>query len=219
MPTSRLTTRRLVDAIVNNTCSIEDAPTSTPATPSQLGSPAGSLPSSPQPIRAARQTSQLWERFTQGLQPLEPGDCYTCGRPGPCAFRFRMADDEPWAPIDGFCRDRVVAACEFYVFIRNLRLGLYGSRSEQDLYPECTRLRLQMFYAKIGALPWSELDRRVPEKPAWADAAPDAKPQQRAAAPPARDLAWAERPPLSPVSDNIQSNGNPNIVINPTSVA
>ncbi|KAG5455460.1 MAG: hypothetical protein BJ554DRAFT_5119, partial [Olpidium bornovanus] len=32
MPTSRLTTRRLVDAIVNNTCSIEDAPTSTPAT-------------------------------------------------------------------------------------------------------------------------------------------------------------------------------------------
>ncbi|KAI7866018.1 hypothetical protein BDF14DRAFT_1729204 [Spinellus fusiger] len=66
----------------------------------------------------------------------------------PLVYRFRFDAQESWLAMDEYCRDRLVAVCEFYVFLRNIRLGFYSDRSVQDLYAENIRLRLQMFYSR-----------------------------------------------------------------------
>ncbi|KAI9236331.1 MAG: hypothetical protein BYD32DRAFT_361287, partial [Podila humilis] len=76
------------------------------------------------------------------------GGCQCCGRSGPLTHRYRIATSDEWSFIDRFCRDRLVAACEFYIFIRNIRAGLYSTRTIEDLFSESLRLRLQMFYAR-----------------------------------------------------------------------
>ncbi|KAI7876104.1 hypothetical protein K492DRAFT_152022 [Lichtheimia hyalospora FSU 10163] len=115
---SRLSARKVAEAIVMNTCFIEETPVG----------------------------------FAEEQAP-----CQACGRQDqhPLPYRFRTSYFDDWACIDRYCRDRLVAVCEFYVFIRNVRQGYYNTRSLPDLYQECMRLRLQMFYARMGALPWS----------------------------------------------------------------
>ncbi|CAO3642998.1 unnamed protein product [Cunninghamella echinulata] len=84
--------------------------------------------------------------------------CAACGRPkeknnSTLYYQFRLDEKDDWLPIDQYCRDRLVAVCEFFVFIRNIHLRLYSHRSIDDLYSENIRLRLQMFYSRMGALP------------------------------------------------------------------
>ncbi|KAI8341215.1 hypothetical protein BC941DRAFT_510425 [Chlamydoabsidia padenii] len=68
-------------------------------------------------------------------------------------YQFKMDEKDDWLPMDQYCRDRLVAVCEFFVFIRNIHLRLYAHREIGDLYSENIRLRLQMFYSRMGALP------------------------------------------------------------------
>ncbi|KAI8080345.1 hypothetical protein BDF21DRAFT_339778 [Thamnidium elegans] len=91
----------------------------------------------------------LWERFSSANVLLN--SCSACGnlsQSTPLNYRFKLDENENWLPIDQFCRDRLVAVCEFFVFIRNIQLGLYADRTVQDLYAENIRLRLQMFYSR-----------------------------------------------------------------------
>ncbi|KAJ2696561.1 hypothetical protein FB645_006167 [Coemansia sp. IMI 203386] len=107
----------------------------------------------------------LWERFS-GSVAYNPRGCQACGREGQCSYRFRMGSraDSEWIQIDNVCRDRLVAVCEFYGFVRYLRQGIFASRSVMDLYMETIRLRLCMFYARIGAYGYAvELDPNLAE--------------------------------------------------------
>ncbi|KAL1924518.1 uncharacterized protein VTP21DRAFT_4172 [Calcarisporiella thermophila] len=136
----RVNPRKIADAILYNACFIEGAP------PGMMEE----IAKSEQGLRNSALRPMLWERFS------DPGPflgCQACGRTGEMKFRFRISSLDDWLPIDQYCRDRLVAVGEFYVFIRNLHQGLYESRSIQDLYAECFRLRLQMFYARLGAFP------------------------------------------------------------------
>jgi hypothetical protein len=66
-------------------------------------------------------------------------------------FRFRLREQDTesyW--IDRTCRDRLVAVCDFYVFIRHVRLGLQSQKTVQGLFQECVWLRLRMFWARSG---------------------------------------------------------------------
>jgi hypothetical protein len=66
-------------------------------------------------------------------------------------FRFRLKEQDTesyW--IDRACRDRLVAVCDFYVFIRHVRLGLQSQKTVQSLFQECVCLRLCMFWARSG---------------------------------------------------------------------
>ncbi|KAI8058941.1 uncharacterized protein B0P05DRAFT_559133 [Gilbertella persicaria] len=77
--------------------------------------------------------------------------CSACGRSAESVvlnYRFRLDENDTWLPIDQYCRDRLVAVCEFFVFIRNVQMNLYQDRSIEDLYTENIRLRLQMFYSR-----------------------------------------------------------------------
>ncbi|ORX93041.1 hypothetical protein K493DRAFT_224139 [Basidiobolus meristosporus CBS 931.73] len=121
---SRYSPRKLADAVFANTLTIEEAP------PTQ---------------------SLIWDRIS-GVHLGSTKGCQACGREGHCQFRFRISNNDEWVIIDSYCRDRLVAACEFYVFIRNVRLGLFNHRNIDVLWMESLRLRIQMFFARIGLL-------------------------------------------------------------------
>ncbi|KAG0368792.1 rab guanine nucleotide exchange factor S2 [Gamsiella multidivaricata] len=149
----RISARKLTEGICTNTCYIEEA------TPEQVREYERMVQAAQQPPSPARNSvtnkNLLWERLqTQyALYQAPKGGCQTCGRSGPLTHRYRLATSDEWNFIDRFCRDRIVAACEFYIFIRNIRAGLYSTRTIEDLFSESLRLRLQMFYARAGVLP------------------------------------------------------------------
>ncbi|CAO3598580.1 unnamed protein product [Absidia cylindrospora] len=148
---SRLSARKVNDAIVMNTCFIEEAPLG--FADEQARRPVDV------PLKTSAGKSMIWERFSSNSQAGVFAGCQACGRnngdTASLPYRFRISYFDDWACIDRYCRDRLVAVCEFYVFIRNVRQGYYNSRTITDLYQEAMRLRLQMFYARMGALPWT----------------------------------------------------------------
>ncbi|KAI8339222.1 GDP/GTP exchange factor Sec2p-domain-containing protein [Chlamydoabsidia padenii] len=148
---SRLSARKVNDAIVMNTCFIEEAPVG--FADEQSKRPVDV------PLKISAGKSMIWERFSSSGSGHQSGvfaGCQACGRNNDALpYRFRISYFDDWACIDRYCRDRLVAVCEFYVFIRNVRQGYYNSRTTTDLYQEAMRLRLQMFYARMGALPWT----------------------------------------------------------------
>ncbi|KAI8877863.1 hypothetical protein K501DRAFT_259643 [Backusella circina FSU 941] len=149
-PTSRLSARKINEAIVLNTCFIEESPLG-------FAEEQAKRSSGEMPLKISAAKTLMWERFSTNNQGTVFSGCQACGRNDGTAlpYRFRISYFDDWACIDRFCRDRLVAVCEFYVLIRNIRQGLYSSRSVPDLYHEAMRLRLQMFYARMGALPWT----------------------------------------------------------------
>ncbi|KAK3806316.1 MAG: hypothetical protein J3Q66DRAFT_445443 [Benniella sp.] len=149
----RISARKLTEGICSNTCFIEEATAEQVKEYERMVLAAQQPP--PPSRNPASNKNMLWERLqTQyALYQAPKGGCQTCGRSGPLTHRYRLATSDEWNFIDRFCRDRIVAACEFYIFIRNIRAGLYSTRTIEDLYSESLRLRLQMFYARAGVLP------------------------------------------------------------------
>ncbi|OZJ02991.1 hypothetical protein BZG36_03135 [Bifiguratus adelaidae] len=143
-PNPRVSARKIANAIVLNTMFIE----------SSAGHEDDYASRPPdQPLRHSASKAMLWERFSSSPQGPFKG-CHACGRQDyPLPYMFRVNNYDDWSLIDRFCRDRLVAVAEFYVFIRNVRQGYYLNRSIHDLYNESMRLRLQMFYARLGSLP------------------------------------------------------------------
>ncbi|KAG0346658.1 rab guanine nucleotide exchange factor S2 [Podila humilis] len=151
--TPRISARKLTEGICSNTCFIEEA------TAEQVKEYERMVLAAQQPPSPARNSvsnkSMLWDRLQAqyAIYQAPKGGCQCCGRSGPLTHRYRIATSDDWSFIDRFCRDRLVAACEFYIFVRNIRAGLYSTRTIEDLYSESLRLRLQMFYARAGVLP------------------------------------------------------------------
>ncbi|KAG0019925.1 rab guanine nucleotide exchange factor S2 [Podila clonocystis] len=149
----RISARKLTEGICSNTCFIEET------TPEQVKEYERMVLAAQQPPSPARNSvsnkSMLWDRLQAqyAIYQAPKGGCQCCGRSGPLTHRYRIATSDDWSFIDRFCRDRLVAACEFYIFVRNIRAGLYSTRTIEDLYSESLRLRLQMFYARAGVLP------------------------------------------------------------------
>lgn len=140
---SRLSARKMNEAIVMNTCFIED-------TPYGFAEEQAKRPVD-MPLKISAGKTMIWERFSSSGQAGVFAGCQACGRTNDAAslpYRVRISYFDDWACIDRYCRDRLVAVCEFYVFVRNVRQGYYSTRTIIDLYQEAMRLRLQMFYAR-----------------------------------------------------------------------
>jgi hypothetical protein len=138
---SRLSAKKTYEAILLNTCFIEESPYG--FAQEQAKRPYDV------PLRISAAKNMIWERLSTPTTAPFAG-CQACGRNTksdlPYRFRISMLDD--WACIDRYCRDRLVSVCEFYMFIRNIRQGYYNGRTIPDLYQESVRLKLQMFYAR-----------------------------------------------------------------------
>ncbi|KAI8927265.1 hypothetical protein BC831DRAFT_452873 [Entophlyctis helioformis] len=91
--------------------------------------------------------------------------CSTCGRDEEYRFHFKITDvsDETWYPICLNCRDRLVAACDFYAFVRHVRQGLFSTRRPEDLYMESLRLKRTMFYTRVGAAQYINSEQVFPQ--------------------------------------------------------
>ncbi|CAO3686110.1 unnamed protein product [Rhizopus stolonifer] len=143
-PSPRLASKKIVDAILVKTCFIEECPEGFVERQSN------------QKVKEA--TATLWERFT--TNPVFSG-CQACGRrvkgeerKAVLKYRFRISYFDEWACVDRYCRDRLVAVIEFYSLIRHIRIGVYKHQTLLELYQQMSRLRLQMFLARMGALPY-----------------------------------------------------------------
>ncbi|KAG0049361.1 hypothetical protein BGZ83_005846 [Gryganskiella cystojenkinii] len=55
-------------------------------------------------------------------------------------------------PLDRFCRDRVVAVCDFYMFLAHLRQGLLDHQPSLELFRRALLLRHRMGQARIGSV-------------------------------------------------------------------
>ncbi|CEG70466.1 hypothetical protein RMATCC62417_06359 [Rhizopus microsporus] len=144
-PNPRTTSKKIMDAILVKTCFVEECPQ-------------GFVNEECERHLKEEATATLWERFTNGSVFL---GCQACGRKieeeereQVLKYRFRISYFDEWACVDRYCRDRLMAVMEFYSLIRHIRAGLYKFRSLHELYQQMIRLRLQMFLARMGALPY-----------------------------------------------------------------
>ncbi|KAI9257460.1 hypothetical protein EDC94DRAFT_614505 [Helicostylum pulchrum] len=99
----------------------------------------------------------IWERLTSTPQQQQKHqlECSACGKKRRVTtmasyFRFRLNENEDWLLIDQNCRDRLVAVCNFYSFIKHIQMGYYDRQLLNDLYLENVNLRLKMFYSRMG---------------------------------------------------------------------
>lgn len=146
-PQSKLSIKKMIEYLSKQPCFIEH--TSSVSTTTTMA-----------PVNNKPTTSALWDRFNSSNKSIIlSNSCSACGRTSSSSnndtnsgvllnYRFKLDENDNWLPIDQYCRDRLVAVCEFFVFIRNIQLGLYSDRSIHDLYTENIRLKLQMFYSR-----------------------------------------------------------------------
>ncbi|KJH41457.1 GDP/GTP exchange factor Sec2p [Dictyocaulus viviparus] len=66
-----------------------------------------------------------------------------------CPYRVRVAEGSEWHRISLLARNRIAAVCDYYTFIRYLRVGLIKS-GIRDAYFDVMTLRKNMCLAKLG---------------------------------------------------------------------
>ncbi|RUS34023.1 hypothetical protein BC938DRAFT_482789 [Jimgerdemannia flammicorona] len=147
--------RKLIDAIARNCCEIQTYRTST-STPS----PSSSRPATP--TTPTVPTSPV---------PAPKTKCASCGSLRLCEYRMRITSPDPrnptadpltlagaaagrapWLPIDRFCRDRLVAVCDFYTFLSHLRQGLLSHSPVLALYKQSLYYRRKMGLSRVGSM-------------------------------------------------------------------
>lgn len=77
-----------------------------------------------------------------------------------CNYKVRLEDveneeaEQPWHYISDFCRNRVIAVCDFYTYVRYIVQGLVKKKSDaHDTFCHINRLRRNMNLARLGFEP------------------------------------------------------------------
>ncbi|GES75855.1 guanine nucleotide exchange factor for Rab-3A [Rhizophagus clarus] len=154
--------RRLLDAIMKNQCEIQTI----------YFSSSNSTPISSQ----ISNTSITRQNSYQEPPPSPKVKCGLCGHLRSCDFRMRLSGPDAavppsattmsssrtsrfsvtgtpgWIPLDRFCRDRVVAVCDFYTYLSHLRQGLLANSAVWTMYKQCLKHRRKMGMARVGSL-------------------------------------------------------------------
>ncbi|KAJ3277114.1 rab guanine nucleotide exchange factor S2 [Terramyces sp. JEL0728] len=157
----RTSTKKFIDAIVLNHCFIEEM------TPEQITeleqrdeknkkASQLSLEKEPPTPSTSLFNKTMLERLSNALSttptPLEFGGCSTCGREEKYQYWFKITDvqEDSWYPICLNCKDRLLAVCDFYRLIRNIRQGLYSTKQPEQVYLEILNIKRKMFFTRIG---------------------------------------------------------------------
>ncbi|KAJ3260336.1 rab guanine nucleotide exchange factor S2 [Boothiomyces macroporosus] len=157
----RTSTKKFIDAIVLNHCFIEEM------TPEQIKeledrdeknklASQQSLEKEPPTPSASLFNKTMLERLSNALSttPVLPntGGCSTCGREEKYQYRFKITDvqEDSWYPICLNCKDRLLAVCDFYRLIRNVRQGVYSTKTAEQVYFEALNIKRKMFFTRIG---------------------------------------------------------------------
>ncbi|KAF9280368.1 hypothetical protein BGZ68_007290 [Mortierella alpina] len=92
------------------------------------------------------------ERNACEIELWKPAPSRACAAPYPSAFRRVNETLQEYHPLDRFCRDRIVAVCDFYMFLAHLRQGLLDHQSSLELFRRAVTLRQRMACARIGSV-------------------------------------------------------------------
>lgn len=153
----RTSTKKFIDAIIANTCFIEEMNSDQIQELIQRDEKSiqDSTVSEPMTPTVGLFNKTVFERITTAWTPtpvLGKSGCSTCARDEPYKYRFKISDvqHDIWYPICTTCRTRLMAVIEFYGFVRGLRQGLYNSRKLESLYIEQLGIKRNMFYTRFG---------------------------------------------------------------------
>ncbi|KAJ3111140.1 Guanine nucleotide exchange factor (GEF) which may activate RAB8A and RAB8B [Phlyctochytrium bullatum] len=181
----RTSTKRLIDAIVQNSCFVEEMtmqqitahtallsqaaaadkanPSGDPKKKANANESTSTLPTQAIFQKTVLERISTWTSSSSSAaqSAIVPGGCSACGKIGPVKFQFKISElaEDQWCPICQQCRDRLVSVCEFYNFIRHIRQGLYSTRRHEDLYLEMLSLKRKMFFSRMGAAGHIKLER------------------------------------------------------------
>ncbi|CAI2172261.1 983_t:CDS:2 [Funneliformis geosporum] len=157
--------RRLLDAIMKNQCEIQTI----------YYSSSNSVPSTPLSSQISS-TSNTRQNSYQESPPSPKVKCSLCGHVRSCDFRMRLSGPDAavppsattisssqtsrfsvtgtpgWIPLDRFCRDRVVAVCDFYTYLSHLRQGLLAHSAVWTMCKQCLKHRRKMSMARVGSV-------------------------------------------------------------------
>ncbi|KAG0316821.1 hypothetical protein BGZ99_006650 [Dissophora globulifera] len=165
--------QRLLEAIEKSACEIEFWKTNRHGLYDSASTP------TPGPTLSATTTAS----FAMQLPPNV--SCCLCGIVRPCEFRLRLVESgsldnaststaaaqshpsptskqQHHHPLDRFCRDRIVAVCDFYMFLAHLRQGLLRQQSIPELFRRALWLRQRMACARIGSMDVMQVSLRTP---------------------------------------------------------
>jgi hypothetical protein len=121
-----VTCKKILQAIMRQSCFIEEYKSS---------------------VEVERPTASIWLSLRKGE---ENDGCQLCLNKTMVTFRFRLSEKCDWIYIDNACREKMVAVCDYYAFIRNILDGLYSNQIPQSLYNENLMLKSKMFQARVG---------------------------------------------------------------------
>ncbi|CAO3608257.1 unnamed protein product [Cunninghamella echinulata] len=173
--------RKLMDAIANNRCEIQHTVRSnhfnTSTTNTTLSSSSTSSTTSSPPSIATTSTANLQE-----IPTPPKTKCTCCGLLRVCEFKMRLhqsnnnnnstydtfslynkqlyqqqqsqqsQQQQPWLPIDRFCRDRLVAVCDFYGFLSQLPQAVIQNTPILVMFRQSLHFRRKMALAKVGSI-------------------------------------------------------------------
>jgi hypothetical protein len=177
--------RKLLDAISKNKCEIQSwnghpAFSSSVFSTTTNSSSTTSITTSPSTSHISTSSNNNHvQNQQQQPQPMPPKTkCTCCNLLRVCEFRMRLptpsssgknrqqpAPAQPWLPIDRFCRDKLVAVCDYYSFMSHLKL-LVNSSSVLNLFKQVMLYRRKMTLAKVGSVAlFEEEDEERPSSP------------------------------------------------------
>ncbi|CAG8814873.1 12419_t:CDS:2, partial [Gigaspora margarita] len=152
--------RRLLDAIMKNQCEIQmiyssfSSSVSTSSSVTQVNSPIDTQSNYDDPSPAPKLKCGLCGHLRNCDFHMKISDSDITVPPSTTtsSSRFSFTGNPGWIPLDRFCRDRVVAVCDFYAFLSHLRQGLFSNSPVWGMYKQCLKYRRKMCMARIGSV-------------------------------------------------------------------
>ncbi|CAG8496906.1 27289_t:CDS:2 [Gigaspora margarita] len=165
--------RRLLDAIMKNQCEIQKI----------YYNSSNSVPCISDNNSQISSSTSNTRSISYNEPPAAPKlKCGLCGQHRSCDFRMRISGSDVavpplttmtpssrfsvtgspgWIPLDRFCRDRVVAVCDFYTYISHLRKGLFANSPVWGMYKQCLKYRRRMSMARVGSVSMFEEEEAI----------------------------------------------------------
>ncbi|CAJ0751993.1 20097_t:CDS:10 [Entrophospora sp. SA101] len=167
--------RRLLDAIMKNQCEIQAI----------YYSSSNSVPTTPLSSQFSNNSVNRSNSYHEP-PPAPKVKCGLCGHLRSCDFRMRLSGPDAaippstttmtpsaqssrfsinsnpgWIPLDRFCRDRVVAVCDFYSYLSHLRQGLLNNSPVWGMYKQCLKYRRRMGMSRVGSVSMFEEEENI----------------------------------------------------------
>jgi hypothetical protein len=157
--------KKLLDAICKNKCEIQSWHDNSSGNSSSNGVFSNHTTTTSSSFSTSPATSHISSSSQQSTGVAAPmalkTKCACCNILRVCEFKMRLPipnannatpskQQQPWLPIDRFCRDRLVAVCGYYSFMTHLKL--LNSSPLLSTFKQVMHHRRKMTLARVGSI-------------------------------------------------------------------